>query len=221
MEDLSDFWVKTFLFKDIDKDIVSKLLKLIEPEKKCFEKNQFIYTKEAYKRKVGFVVTGKCSIVRKSAEGANINLNTLNPTDSFGITAALSQDEFLTDVMAVKRTEVLFISEKDILFLVENNSKIALNLINFLTDRISFLNRKIATFSSANADKKLASFLLNEEKKYGSCFVINCKKTAESIGTARASFYRALNNLINSNLISFQNKKIYIIDPEGLKGMLK
>ena len=106
--------------------------------------------------------------------------------------------------------------------MIESSSAVAMNVIRFLAGKIDFLNQKIATFSSDTVEDKLANFLLNEHKKHGSNeFLLNCKRTAEAISAGRASLYRAIASLTDAGIIKLENKKIIILDPQGLERKTK
>ena len=106
--------------------------------------------------------------------------------------------------------------------MIESNHKISLNIIKFLSNRISFLNEKISTFSSDNVEQKFANYILSCLKNIdGLSFEINLKKTAESINSGRASLYRAIDSLSKKSIIKIENKTIFIIDPQGLERIAK
>ncbi len=97
-----------------------------------------------------------------------------------------------------------------------------MNVIRFMSERILFLNEKIATFSGDNVEQKLARLLLCEKIYTDSCeFAFNKKKAAETINSGRASLYRALESLAEKGLITFDNKIIKIIDLCGLERISK
>ena len=93
-----------------------------------------------------------------------------------------------------------------------------MNIIEFLTEKINFLNDKIAAFSGGSVEEKLASHILLLSKKNNSLeFDFNKKKSAEALNCGRASLYRAISALESAGYISLDNKKIIINDPEGLE----
>jgi len=64
--------------------------------------------------------------------------------------------------------------------------------------------------------------LLGLKRKYESAvFDFNKKKSAEALNCGRASLYRALASLESEGYISFESKKINIIDLEGLERISK
>ena len=209
---------KTFLFSGIPDDEMDELLKDVSPINTAFLRGELIYSSDSTDAKIGFLLSGRCEVRHKKSDTASAVLNVLLPGDSFGALAVLSEKEFPTQIFATKNSEILFFSKEDLLKIVNNNSQIALNLIHFLANRISFLNEKIATFSGTRVEDRLASHLVSEYKRLGTLtFPFNCKKCSEAINAGRASVYRALASLESEGLISTADKKINIIDLTGLE----
>ncbi len=209
---------KTFLFSGISDEAIDELLKNVTPVNLAFLRGELIYSSDSADAKIGFLVSGRCEVRHKKSDTASSVLNVLLPGDSFGALAVLSEKEFPTQIFATKNSEVLFFCKEDLLKIVNNNSQIAMNLIHFLANRISFLNEKIATFSGTRVEDRLASHLVLEYKRLGTLtFPFNCKKCSEAINAGRASVYRALATLEAEGLISTADKKINIIDLPGLE----
>ena len=100
--------------------------------------------------------------------------------------------------------------------------EISLSIISFMSSRIDFLNKKVATFSADSVEEKLAFFLLTEAKEAENAyFSLNLSKLAKTLNTGRASIYRAIDSLVKLSLIKFENKKIYISDLKGLERITK
>lgn len=216
------FFEKTFLFRGIDINHINELLCRCEIEEKNYLKGETIYSPEDFERKIGFVYNGEC-LVSRHAGGNFVPLNITKKYESFGIVTIFSdRDEFPTVVTAKNSCTVLFFSAKTLRYLIESSSQISINVITFLTKKISFLNDKVAAFSSGCVEEKLASYILSLKRKNNSLkFDFNKKKSAESLNCGRASLYRAIDALEAEGLISFENKKIIIINPEGLERILK
>ena len=213
-----DFFSNTFLFFGLGNEDLERFLADHELEFKDYSKKEVIYSPHDYERKLGFVLKGECLIERIKSDGSSVPLNAISEGGSFGALAVLTkEDEFPTRIVARRDTRIAFLDEKTVTELIESDSKIALNVIRFLADKITFLNNKIATFSSDSVVDKLATYLLIEYRKCGAEIDFNCKKTAESISVGRASLYRAIAILEQDGIIKSESKKIYIIDPDGLE----
>lgn len=222
-KNIYNFLANVFLFRNLPPETVEEAVKTINTEIKTFLPKECIYTPEDYEHKLCFIISGECAVERVRCDGGSIPLNLLRSGQSFGIMTILSIDEeFPTRVIAKKRSDILFISKEDALSLIRRYPEIAMNVIGFLANKITFLNQKIATFSSGNVEEKLANFILAEKKRQKSDVIsFNCKKSAEAISAGRASLYRAISSLAEDGIIKLDDKKIYILDQEGLERKAK
>ena len=200
-------------------DIVEK----ISLTKESFSKGSTIYSPVKYDKKIGFILSGECIVRKSKSTRSAIPLNYMYPFDSFGIVSVISEcDEYPTEVIAKKDTEVLFINRDDFVFLVKSYGEIALNVAKFLTKKIVFLNDKISAFSADNVEQKLANYLLQLSNRTGKNELV-FKKTqcAKSLNIGRASLYRAIDSLLSRGLISTDDKMILINNRLGLERISK
>ena len=219
--ELKEFLEKTFLFRGVGDGELERLLKQHPPKTVSYKRGDRVYS-STDERLVGFIVSGECEIRRIKADGSKVVLNVLGDRGSFGILSVFSKEEFPTQIFALRKSEILYFSDEQIKTFVNDNLQIATNLIDFLAGRINFLNKKIATFSGTRVEDRLSAFLLCQAAEHDClAFPFNCQKTAEEINAGRASVYRALASLEENGLITIDNKKIYINDPEGLERIAK
>lgn len=213
---------QTFLFCGLDEEMIKNILKDNTPHKAEFKRGELVYSSESKTPLVGFVLSGRLEVRLDRGEGGKTVLNILSEGGSFGVLSIYSSEEFPTRIFATKNSTVLFFTAEQIQHFVNNYSQISANLIHFLAERISFLNKKIATFSANKVENKLAAFLLCEGDRLCSDeFAFNAQKTSEEINAGRASVYRAITSLTEEGLIELVDKKIYIKDREGLERIAK
>ena len=222
MSTYSDFFTKTFLFKGVKNEALNSLLSRIKVEEKNYQKGEVIYSPTEFNKRLGFVFCGECAVGRQTSAGI-IPLNVAKVYDSFGILTCFSQhDEFPTVITAKGNATILFIGADDLQLLLKQSPFVSLNVINFLTKKISFLNEKIAAFSGGSIEEKLASYILSLKKQHNALeFEFNKKKSAESLNCGRASLYRAMDSLRAAGLITLEDKKIIINDLKGLERITK
>ena len=219
---IKNFLSDVFLFDGMEKNIVFEALSLIDPIISTYERKDEIYSPSSYKRNIGFVYKGECRVERVRHDGSTVPLNVISCGNSFGVVSVFAEeDEFPTKIIATKSTCVIYITKSDLEKLILKFPEISLNVIRFVSKKIIFLNKKVATFSEDSVESKVASFLLEEHTKYGAEFQFNCKRTAEYISAGRASLYRAIALLSEEGIIKLENKKIYILDPQGLERKTK
>ncbi len=221
--DINEYLENLFLFNGIDTQTLIDIFKRLNPEVSSFISKEIIYSPEEFHKKIGFILKGSCVVERINSDNKAIPLNKLYENDSFGIVAVLGQtDKFPTRIKALTKTEILFLSQQDVEYLIEKYPKIAKNIIYYLSGKIVFLNSKIATFASDTVEQKLANHILNKNEETQEAFIpFNCKKSAEALNIGRASLYRAITSFTEKKYIRLENKKIYIIDRLGLERILK
>ena len=213
---------ESFLFRELDDATYEAASAYFNGEITNFERGEIIYSPDSYQRKIGFVISGQCEVCRIKHDGGRVALNSLTRGDSFGIAAVFSEEDFPTVVYAKKRTEIAFITRDELLRLIDAFPSVALNIIKFQNNRIAFLNKKIETFSAGSVEERLACYLLNEcARRDSDIFPLNRKKTSEILGVGRASLYRALDTLAESQIISFDSKNNVICDRKGLERIKK
>lgn len=213
-----NFLPEVFLFKGIRSETLKKISDSYSFSLMEFSKGEIIFSSENLEKKIGFVYSGECRVERLRDEGDSISLNTLKRYDSFGILAVLSRDsEYPTRVVCSKNAAVLFMDGDDLISIIKTYPEISYKVIEFLTSRISFLNKKIVTFSGKSTAQKLASYLLSKYREYGPVIKISRTKVASELGIGRASVYRDLSVLEEKNLIRINQKEIIINCPEGLE----
>lgn len=208
---MREYLTKTFLFKDLDDGKIRDLVSDLDFSVEKFKKGDTIYSHNDLERKIGFVISGKASVLRKKDNSDDVILNILDKYDSFGVLAAFSADEFPTCICAMKDCEILFFKKNKVVDLASKCPEISFNIINFLADRIAFLNRRIATFTCSSVESKLANYILIEHSRSASLEIpFNCKRVATVINAGRASVYRALESLTADGAIIYDTKKIII-----------
>lgn len=200
---------KFFVFENLSEDELIRLTGSLSLEERSYEKNETILSDDVQQKKIGFVISGECAVY-KSREKTDILLQTLKANDSFGILTLFTEDEYPTIIVAKKPSTVVFISKNDFINLIHASSKIALNVISFLSNKVSFLNKKIATLSGATVEEKVDNYLQIQYKSCGDEFYFNAAVVAGQINIGRASLYRILRKLEENQIIELKNKTIKI-----------
>ena len=223
MQQIKNTLSECFLFSGISKRDVKKCLDEAVISTESFKKGEVIYSPESFEKRLGIILDGECFINRINIDKARVPIKKITRLDPFGITAVFSkEDEFPTEIVATKESIVAFIDEESLLKMIGYSPRIALNVITLLTDRIAFLNKRVAELSSGDCENKLSRYIFDQYKKSGSCELqFNCKKTAELLNIGRASLYRSIKKLEGFELIRYENGMIIIKDPDGLKGNKK
>ncbi len=208
-----------FLFKGLSEQEIDKIVSDISFEERDYLKKEVIYSPDNFNKKIGFIMNGECEVEKPSSFSGHVPLNKLSRGDSFGVVALFNDTaEFPTQIISKTATRILFLTQDDVIKLINTSSVISLNIIKFLTGRIGFLNDRVAAFSGCSVEEKLINYILELSRKHNSLeFDFNKKHASEVLNCGRASLYRALDSLSDCGLIYVDNKKIYIKDHDGLE----
>ncbi len=166
---------------------------------------------------LGFLVGGGAEIVRRR-EGDEVFLRSMQSGDVFGAAQLFAEGETRVTVVRAKgKTRVLFLPQDAVEQLMLADPRAALGYIAFLSEKIRFLNRKIAMFTGGSAAEKLAGYILQcagERERF--LPTVSYSRMAESLGLGRASLYRAIDELCAIGAIRKEQKEIIILDRELL-----
>lgn len=211
-----------FPFKGLKEKTIEAIFSEINYSVLQFRKGDVIFSPSSYEKKIGFIIDGECQVSRIRSDSNSLPLNTLSRYSSFGIMAVLGKEaDYPTQIQASKDSTVLFIEGNDMIATIKKYPTVSMNFIAFLSDRVSFLNKKIATFSGKNTLEKLATYLLNKYYEHGERLSICKTKLSAAINVGRASLYRDLDTLAEENIIKIEPKNIIILSPEGLERITK
>ncbi len=205
-----------FLFEDIDDNELSKLNDFLAAEK-CsvvkYQKDELIFGKDC-SYQLGILLSGKATAV--CSQGDKSALKCFSKGEIFGAAGVFCKDvkTALSRVKAVSSCCILFIGRDCIEKLIKSNTEIAIKYIEFLSNRVGFLNNRIATFTSNQAVRRLAKYILENADSLQN-EDISFAALARSLDISRASFYRAKNELEQSGAALLDSKKITLLD-EGI-----
>lgn len=180
----------------------------------CFRAGETIYSSEAPHIRVGVLLSGRAEIHTPESEERAI-LKSITVKDMFGIANLYAADTaFPTVIRASELTEVLFIDGTAFRDFIENDPKVLRFYLHFLSKKIVYLNRKIATFTAGSAEKKLAVFL--SENHVNGRYHGSMTTLAGMLGIGRASLYRAMDKLSALGFLKHEGNELILCDPSAL-----
>ncbi len=202
-----------FLFRNVDEVVVERLV----TDQRCYvekyEKGQIIFDETNFVRCLGIILSGEVQVEKGTADGRGLKMSRSGPGGCFGAAAMFHErPRFLTVITALKPTEVVYLPQDLISWIMQRHPAITENYISYLSDRIWFLNTKISALTAGTAEQKLAVYLM--EQGGAECSMTDLSQT---LNIGRASLYRAMEDLEERGLIRKGNKNLEVIDMEGLR----
>lgn len=194
-----------FLFRGLTE--LPDLRQLPPPTDFC--RGEDIYAPNDYHKALGVVLRGRAEAVSVRSEKAV--LTTFRAGGVFGAAALFGDREYVSHIRGATDCRVQFLPESLLREWIVTYPEMALNYIAFLTDRVRFLNGKIAVYTCEGAAGKLYSWLSGNCDDEGEIPKLSMTKLAATLNIGRTSLYRGLDELAEKHLIVRKDGKVRVI----------
>ncbi len=164
--------------------------------------------------RIGFVILGKLS-VHTTDPSRKALLRILSKGDVFGLAGAFSDESEMSKIYADGTCRCVFFSQESISLLLEKSEVFRRNYIGFLSNRIRFLNQKIAYLTAGSAERRLALYLLSfgqQEIELSD----SISALSDLLNLGRASLYRAFDKLCEDGYLLKNRKKLTILNSDAM-----
>ncbi|GKX31219.1 cAMP-binding protein [Vallitalea longa] len=212
------------LFASLDNKNIESILSLTDYGITTYTRDQIISTEGEVCDKIGIVLEGNIEVKKIYPLGKSITVAKLQPNDIFGEVILFSNmKDYPSTIVSCDSSKVLYITKKDIIYIMEHYPIIMSNLLNVLSTKILTLNKKLRNLSYENMRQKIADFLLSEYKKHNSVYLelkISRKEMAELLGVTRPSLSRELALMKSHNIIDYHKSTIKINNLQLLEDCL-
>ena len=206
------FTEKLFLFEGLSKAEYQKIIKDFSLPKK-FKKDEIIYSAENFENAIGFILNG--SAFALCDNNSNVHIKTFESGSCFGAAAVFGGDRYVSTVIAKTDIEVLFITEEQLKKIFLEYPKTSLNYINFLSEKVRFLNKKLSLLSCGSAEDTVLKYLSSSADSEGYAQIPKSMTLlSKMLGLGRASLYRSLDTLESQGIIIRENNRIKVIKNE-------
>ena len=206
------------LFKDGDKikniflfrNVIDEIINSVTYTELRFDPGDVIYDHKNYSRALGYISQGTVII-----EQNGVPLKIARTGESFGAASLFNNaDDYVSVIRAKTKCRIIFLSQETIHELITQNSVIALNYITFLSERIRYLNNKIASFTAGTVKERLAKYIVDVYNETESMELngLSYSRLASSLNIGRASLYRVIDEFIEEGMIIKDNRRIIIKD---------
>ncbi len=206
MDDHMTLLRRHFLFQGAE-ELLSDALAL---GVKAFPRGETVCGPDTAERTLGIVLEGRAEAVSLTRE--QTVLAAFRPGDTFGAAALFGGGGYVSLVRAVTGCTVLLLPEEHLRQWFARCPRMAANYIAFLSDRVRFLNGKIAIFTQEGARQRLYRWLRGNCDEAGRLPErLSMTKLAGALSMGRTSLYRAMEELESAGLIVRDGKRIEVI----------
>lgn len=204
------------LFSVVNENTLEQFLHNPDCRFVTYHNGDTIFSENDYHRALAVVMRGN-ALVYRLGHGAPVLLTTLSKGHMFGVATIFSEEEhYVTRITAKGLCQVFYFPAYLCEALLRDNPDFSMAYIRFLSDRIRFLNKRLAELSAPAVEQKLAKYLSECDERISP----NMVELATALGIGRASLYRTLDDFIRRGLIRKQNHDILILDPDGIQELI-
>jgi cAMP-binding proteins - catabolite gene activator and regulatory subunit of cAMP-dependent protein kinases len=198
----------TVLFHGVSEDRIRGWL-LASDVRVCeYENGEYLFTRSDTSERLGILLRGSAEVNRESDDGM-MHMSTLKRNDLFGAASLFGERSYVTDIRCIDRARVLLIGKETLLDLLSANRTVLENYLAYLNSRIRFLNRRLDALSQNTVAGRVYTFL-SDEAQNSVVRVGSMTKLSKALCVSRATLYRALDSLEETNKIRRSGKEIIL-----------
>ncbi len=170
------------------------------------------------------VLSGKVKITRLSHDGKEIILEVISPGDIFGGVAVIRGFPYPANAVAMEATEVLKVSRKNLMRIVDRFPNVMYCMALQLGDRMKSSHDSLKNIALERVEARIAALLLKLARKVGvkrkDGILIDMRLTkqdvADMVGTTVETSIRTFSKFKKQELIAETGGKFLIRDKDGL-----
>ncbi len=153
---------------------------------------------------LGIIASGSATVRRLNDIGDSITIRTMTSGELFGAASVFGNwKDGMSSIVANESCKVFYISEKMFINILKKHPQISINYIEYLSDRIRFLNRKLDAFTAKSTEQRLYEYLLSQSDIDGNIkFEFGMAELARRLNVGRTSIYRDISSLESKKLIT-------------------
>ena len=205
--------------KDTNSLDLESLHKLFTNRRKFdYKKGSTIYCEGNSSNHLFYIISGEIKTYKNNEHGKEFITRIYKNNDLFGFTSLLKNKPYSENASALVDSWLVKITKKEFLEMVKNNSRLSVEIIDLLVDKLENLNTHLIHVAYDSVRKKTAEILYELYIERGSEIIkISRKNLANLVGIAKESLIRTLTELKEEKIIKTKRKSIVVIDPQRLK----
>ncbi|MEW6410821.1 MAG: Crp/Fnr family transcriptional regulator [Nitrospirota bacterium] len=211
------------LFASLDGKEIQLLARLFIEEN--YKKGEYIFWENDDSEWFYVVSKGMVRILKHSADGKEIILEIVPPSEMFGAVAVLDRKPYPASAQAMDDTVVIKISRKNLFAVMDRFPSVALDVVSAMGKRLRDAHDMMKALAIERVERRIASILLKLSERVGlpegRGIRIDIKLTrqdiAEMVGTTVETAIRTMSRFRKMGIIDIKNGKTVIIDKNRLK----
>ena len=192
-----------------------------------YRKGEIVYGHDQAPTNIFLVIEGKVKVSRLAADGHQVVVDVYQPDDLFGESAFLNLPRRAEQASALEDTRLMTWTASEIEDIVMKRPRLAVALLQILTQRTVEFTRRIEGFSVDNIARRLARSLLRFSERLGTPEVDGGVRMApfthellsQYVGTSREIVTHYMNQFRKQGYLRYSRKGI-TLQRDALRGWL-
>jgi CheY-like chemotaxis protein len=188
-----------------------------------FRVDEIIY-KEGYNSNLIYLILkGVVKSYKLDERGKELTTALFKEDDLFGYTSFTHNIPYQETVRAIKDVELVGISKSELKNVINNNHRVALELLELLNGNITGIKEQLLQMAYSSVNKKTADTLLKFAKKLNTkpedSIKISRNDLASVAGIAKETLIRTISSFKKQGIIEVEGRNIRILDIQKLQNM--
>lgn len=222
LQNLETILANVPLFANLAVDELQAISSIMVTRK--YKQEQIIVREDDEAHTFFIIVSGTVHVAVLTSEGKQSILATLHKGEFFGEMAVLDGERRSASVIAADECTLIMLYRKSFMEILSQYPRIAIQMLIEMSKRLRRSNRHINSLSLMSVYGRVAEVILQLARdggqKVGNMVIIENRPThqslAEMAGTSRETVSRVLSQLQKKRYITFDRKKMVILDEEKL-----
>lgn len=202
------------LFSVLDKGVAEETLRQHGSHEEVIKAGDVILSPQSTQKTVGIILSGKVNVTTPDPQHS-VLLRNLTEGDVFGIANLFTKEPYVSIIRAINVCRVLYIPEEAMRKLLEADHAFYYRYLEFLSQKICFLNKKIGYLTAGSPERRLSLYLVSLGENPVS-LPLSISSLCEVLDTSRASLYRAFDRLSEDGFIKKDGRVFHLIDSEAM-----
>lgn len=214
--------LKDSLFKGLEPEDLSR----INSHKTCliYKRGQNIFYEGTRPTGLYCMNAGKVKVYKNNIQGKEYIIYIAKPGDFLGYRALMSEELYGATATVLEDAKICYIPKENFFEVLQKNPAFMKRVVKGICHEMGILEERMAELAHKSVRERLAANLLMLKETYGMegegsvliDIALSREDLAAIVGTATETVIRLLSEFKNDGLISFEGKRIRVIDSKKL-----
>lgn len=196
---------------------------------KVIKKEEYVYLPDQESDKIYFITAGRIKIGSYADNGKEITKAILGKGEVFGELSLLGEQKRRDYALAVEETKVCCISTSEMKNLIKDHSSLSMFFMKMMGSKVIEMENRLESLVFKDSRSRIVEYLAELVRKRGQRVgyewvvrnFITHQEIANLTATSRQTVTTVLNELRNSEIITFNRKRLLVRDLDKLTAEIK